>query len=60
MLEFFQINENKALLAAVELDRLVRDLNEYVCLVTEPYKKKCRIAARPDIELARGQEFQRI
>ena len=43
-----QLNQNKAFTAALELNRTLVGSQEYLCLVTEPYKNKCRIASRPD------------
>ena len=45
---FFQMNQNKALAAAVELNRRVMGVDNYVCMITEPYKNKCRIVAKPE------------
>ena len=47
-MHFVQINQNKALSAAVELNRGLVGYEEYICLITEPYKNKCKITARPE------------
>ena len=44
---FLQVNQNRALAAAVELNRRLEGIDRYICLITEPYRNKCRIVAKP-------------
>ena len=46
-IQIIQLNQQKAFAAAVELNKEVAKFEKYICLVTEPYKNKCKIAARP-------------
>ena len=45
---FIQLNQKKSLTAAVELNRRLVGTESYICLITEPFKNKCRITSRPD------------
>ena len=47
MIEVVQLNQNKAFAAAVELNRNLTKSGNYICLISEPFKAKCRIIARP-------------
>ena len=47
LLEVFQINANKAFAAAVDLNSRLEILSQYLCLVTEPYKVKCKLTNKP-------------
>ena len=48
MTEIFQLNQKKSFMCAVELNKVVTKVKEYICLISEPFKVKCRIASRPD------------
>ena len=45
--KFLQLNQQKSFNAAIELDRKLKLEEKYICLITEPYKVKCRVSARP-------------
>ena len=47
MIEFVQVNLKKAFIAAVELNKTVRNLDDYVVLATETYNFKGKIRALP-------------
>ena len=47
-MKVLQLNQNKAFTAAVELNKRLTRTDEYICLVTEPFKVKCRVASRPE------------
>ena len=46
-MKFMQINMKKALVACVELNKRLSDLDHYICLVTEPYRQGGRLAGIP-------------
>ena len=46
-MDIFQLNQHKSFTVAVELERKLKSLDEYICLLTEPYKVKCKLAAKP-------------
>ena len=45
--DFVQINQKKALLAAVELQRSQKEKDSFVCMLTEPYRFKDKVRALP-------------
>ena len=46
-MKVLQINTKKAFVAAVELVKRVANKNNYLCLITEPYKYKNKIGSVP-------------
>ena len=46
--KFVQLNQKKAYVAAVELNKALKKVPQYICLITEPYKNKCKVTARPE------------
>ena len=46
-MKFIQINTKKALVASVELNKRLLDLDDFICFVTEPYRSKGKIAGVP-------------
>ena len=46
-IEFIQVNLKKAFVAAIELGSRLGTKEDYVCLVTEPYKYKSKLSNVP-------------
>ena len=46
-IEFFQLNLKKSLSAAIELNSSLKQVKEYVALLTEPYVHNGKIASVP-------------
>ena len=47
-MEIVQINMKKAFVAAMELNRKLDGKKDFICLVTEPYRNRNKIAASPN------------
>ena len=47
MIDFLQLNMKKSFVAAVELNKNLADTENFVCLITEPYRNGNKIAAIP-------------
>ena len=45
--EFIQTNLKKSFVAAVELQRKLKEKKSFICLTTEPYKLKSKVRALP-------------
>ena len=46
-LSCIQLNQNRSFSAAVELNNRLRSVENYICFITEPFRAKCKVAARP-------------
>ena len=47
MIDIVQVNLKKAFIAAVELNKTIKNLGEYIVLATEPYKFKSKLRSIP-------------